>query len=323
MLGAMDTTTRSTRWAPAVAGWMLLLSGGAAADVWMEGEVALDYYVAGVDEEGFEYADADLYVERIRNGGAGARDQLSLSGWLTHAADPAGAGTEAGYLPIPLIPGSSSLGPVADTVPADDAAPGEYYAHVLLQDDRFPGTFEDARSLSPRLLWRGGLEATGPLDIVPYPGGQRVTVDFAELRNHRLDSRYTQDILLTLYATYGYGPASDGHTLCRVRVAGLYAGDWRNAPGFDCNVAPIPDGEYTLHLEVAEDGGRGGYSTLSGPDVRFRGGYMDDGSANGVVYVSGALGPAAWPLLLAALASLCRGRRRAREALLPGALARP
>ena len=305
----MNTTTRGTRWAPVLAGGMLLLSGGASADVWMDGEVALDYYVAEVDDEGFEFADADLYVERIRNDGATARDRLSLSGWFTGGTDPAGAGTEIGYLPVDFIPGNSSLGPVAATVPADDAAPGEYYAHVLLQDDRFAGTFEDARTLSPRVLWRGGLEALGALHIIPYPGGRRVTVDFDALRNNRLDSRYTNDILLTLYATYGYGPASDGHTLCRVRVAALYAGDERNAPGFDCDVSAIPDGDYTLHLDVAEDGGRGGYSTLSGPDIRFRGGYMDDGSTTGAVYVTGALGPAGWPLLCGGLLAYARRRR--------------
>lgn len=313
MLAAMKTTTRGTRWAPAIAGGMLLLAGGAPAAVWMDGEVALDYYVADVDDEGFEYADAALYVESVVNDGAGASGPLSLSGWLTQAPSPAGPGSEAGYLPIGSIPGHSSLGPVEETVAAEDAPPGEYYPHVLLQDDRYPGTFDDVASLAPRLLWRGGLEAVGPLEILPYPGGDRVTVDFAELRNNRLDSRYTEDIVLTLYATYGYGPASDGHTLCRVSVAGLYAGDWRYAPGFDCDVAAIPDGVYTLHLDVAEDGGRGGYSTLSGPDVDFRGGYMDDGycCSSGAVYVSGALGPAQWPLLLAALLVPMRRRRAA------------
>jgi hypothetical protein len=309
MLRPMDTTTRSTRWAPALAGWMLLLSGSAAAEVWMDGEVTLDYYVAGVDDEGYELADADLFVERVVNDGAGGSGPLSLSAWLTSGTSPAGAGTEAAYAPIGSIPGNSSLS-VAETVPAEDVAPGEYYPHMLLQDDRYPGTYEDARSLTPRVLWRGGLEAAGPLDIIPYPGGQRVTVDFPELRNNRLDSRYTNDIVLTLYATYGFGPASDGHTLCRVHVPGLYAGDRRHAPGFDCNVAAIPDGEYTLHLDVAEDGGRGGYSTLSGPDVRFYGGYMDDGSTTGAVYVAGALGPTAWPLLLAVLLGFGRYRRR-------------
>lgn len=312
MLRPMDKDMGRTRWAPAVAGVLLFAAGQAPAAVWMDGEVALDYYVADVDADGFEYTDASLYVERITNDGGGARDALSLSGWLTSDGSPDGAGTETGYLPLPLIPGSSSYGPVSETVAAEDAAPGEYYAHVLLQDDDFPGTFEDARSLAPRVLWRGGLEAVGPLDIIPYPGGTEVTVDFAELRNNRLDSRYTNDVILTLYATYGYGPASDGHTLCSVRVPGFYAGDRRYPPGFDCSIAAIPDGEYTLHLDVAEDGGRGGYSTLSGPDARFRGGRIDDGSGyvDGYVYASGAFGWTAWPLLLGLLARGARQFRR-------------
>lgn len=300
----MDKNKRGGRWVPAVAGVALLAAGGASADVRMDGTVALDYYVAEVDAEGFEYADADLYVERIVNDGFEGRGALSLSGWFTADPSPAGAGTEIGYLPVPMIPGNSSYGPVAGVAPAEDAIPGEYYAHVLLQDDAFAGSFEDARSLVPRVLWRGGLEAVGPLDVIPYPGGAEVTVDFAELRNNRLDSRITHDIILTLYATYGFGPASDGYTLCSVRVPGLYAGDRRYAPGFDCRLNAVPDGEYTLHLDVAEVGGRGGYSTLSGPDVRFRGGRVDDGSGyvDGVVYVSGAFGWTAWPLLLALLA---------------------
>lgn len=308
MLRAMDKTMGGRRWAPALAGVMLLAAGGASADVRLDGTVALDYYVADVDADGFEYTDADLYVERVVNDGFDSRGALSLSGWFTADPSPAGAGAEIGYRQVPMIPGNSSYGPVAGTVPAEDVAPGEYFAHVLLQDDRYPGSFEDARSLTPRVLWRGGLEAVGPLDIIPYPGGAEVTVDFAELRNNRLDSRYTNDLILTLYATYGFGPASEGYTLCSARVAGLYAGDWRPAPGFDCFINAVPDGEYTLHLDVAEDGGRGGYSTLSGPDVRFRGGRMDDGSGyvDGVVYVSGALGWSAWPLLLALL-----GRRAA------------
>ena len=315
----MDKHTSGTRWAPALAGAMLLAAGNAPAAVWMEGDVGLDYYVADVDADGFEYTDASLYVERVTNDGVAARDALSLSGWLTSDVSPDGAGTEAGYLPLPLLPGSSSYGPVSETVAAEDAAPGEYYAHVLLQDDGFPGTFEDARSLAPRVLWRGGLEAAGPLRIIPYPGGAEVTVDFAELRNNRLDSRYTHDIILTLYATYGFGPASDGYTLCSVRMPGLYAGDGRYQPGFDCVIAAIPDGEYTLHLDVAEDGGRGGYSTLSGPDVRFRGGRVDDGSSgyvDGYVYASGALGWSAWPLLLLGLLAPVARQFRRRSAWL-------
>ena len=309
----MNRTARDRRWAPVIAGSMLLLASNVPAAVSLDGEVTLDYYVAEVDADGFEYADAEIYVESVVNDGFNGSGPLSLSGWFTSDTPPAGAGTEIGYLPIGSIPGNSSLGPVWDTVPADDAVPGEYYAHVLLQDDDFPGSFEDARSLSPRVLWRGGLEAAGPLDVIPYPGGVEVTVDFAELRNNRLDSRFTNEIDLTLYATYGFGPAADGHVLCARRVPGLYAGDWRNMPDFDCGIAAIPDGEYTLHLEVSEVGGRGGYSTLSGPDLRFRNGRVDDGyCCDGSIYVSGALGPSAWPLLLALLGqlSLLQVRRR-------------
>lgn len=316
----MNTRMVWVRWAPAIAGSMLAWASAAGAAVWMDGEVTLDYYVAGVDAEGFESTEAEMYVERVVNDGVGGSGALSLSGWLTSDASPVGPGTEVGYAPIGSIPGSSSLGPVWETVAADDATPGEYYAHLLLQKDAYPDTFEDARSLSPRVLWRGGLEAVGPLDIIPYPGGVEVTVDFAQLRNNRLDSQFTNDILLTLYATYGYGPASDGYVLCERRVTGLYAGDQRFAPGFDCVIDAIPDGEYTLHLDVAEVGGRGGRSTLSGPDVRFHGGRMDDGTccgyADGTVYVGGALGiwwaaPLAFALLLRAVPAVQARRRRA------------
>lgn len=306
----MKTDLQITRWAPAAAGILLLSAGAARADVWMDGAVALDYYVADVDAEGFELTDAELYVERVENDSAQASGPLSLSGWLTRQASPAGAGDEVGYAPIGRIPGDSTLLDVLETVPAADVAPGEYFPHVLLQDDDHPGTFEDARSLAPKLLWRGGLEAIGPLHVIPYAGGRDVTVDFDELRNHRLDSRYTNDIVLTLYATYGYGPASDGFTLCEVVVPGLYAGDGRQAADFDCRLASIPDGWYTLHLDVAEDGGRGGYSTLSGPDVRFVNGYMDDGHGDEVYVSAGATSPTLLAVVLGLVLLRAQARRR-------------
>ena len=276
----------------------------------MQGEVTLDYYVADVDSEGFEFVDAEFYAERVQNTGATPSGPLSMAAWLTADATPAGDGTDVAEASIGAIPGFSSLLDFGDLVEADDAAPGEYYVHALLQDDDFPGTFDDARTLSPRMLWRGGLEAVGPLDIYPYNGGTRVSVDFAELRNNRIDSRFTNGIELTLYATRGFGPASSGYNLCNVTVAGVYAGDYRLQPGFDCNIASVPSGEYTLHLDVAEVGGRGGYSTLSGPDVRFVDGHIDDGS-DGYVYVSGALAP--WSLLPLLLLGLSRFVRRSKS----------
>lgn len=307
MLRAMNAQPRFTRWVPALGAALLLGAGAAPAAVTMEGEVTLGYYVADVDAEGFEYPATDFYVEQIANDDSRWTGPLSLAGWATSDASPAGDGSEIGYVPLdPLAPHSSVLD-VAATADADDVAPGEYYVHVLLQDDDFPGTFEDARGVSPRLLWRGGLEAVGPLTVTTDSAG-RLYVDFDALRNNRLDSRITNPIELTLYATYGFGPASDGHVLCRTRVPGLYAGDRRFAPGFDCWPNAVPDdGDYTLHLEVAEEGGRGGYSTLSGPDMYFRGGYADDGYVDGEVYVSGAA--AGWLLLPLAAGALWRRRR--------------
>ncbi|MGQ0587300.1 MAG: hypothetical protein ACT4PK_08875 [Gammaproteobacteria bacterium] len=297
------------KWAPALGWLMALVAPVAPAEVSLQGEVTLDYYVADVDAEGFEFVDAGFYAERVQNTAATPSGPLSMAAWLTDDPSPAGAGTDVAEAAIGAIPGSSSLLDFHDVVEADDAAPGEYYVHALLQDDDFPGTFDDARTLSPRMLWRGGLEAIGPLDIHPYNGGTRVSVDFAELRNNRVDSRFTNAIELTLYATNGFGPASSGYNLCRVTVTGLYAGDYRSRPGFDCTVASVPSGEYTLHLDVAEVGGRGGYSTLSGPDLRFTGGYIDDGS-DGYVYVSGALAP--WGLLPLVVLGFTRFIRRSK-----------
>ena len=302
----MNAQMSFRRWVPAL-GWLMALAVPAApAAVSLEGEVTLDYYIAEVNDDGFEFVDTEFYAERVANSGSSVAGPLSLAGWLTGDATPAGDGTTVAEAPIGMIPGSSSLLDFSDVVFADDAAPGEYYVHTLLQDDDFPGTFEDSRTLSPRLLWRGGLEAVGPLDVFPYAGGYSVSVDFAQLRNHRIDSSFTNDIDLTLYATSGFGPASSGYTLCTATVDGLYAGDFRSQPGFDCDIAAIPNGEYTLHLEVAEVGGRGGYSTLSGPDVRFVSGRVDDGS-DGYIYVSGALGPIGLlPLLLLGLPGVFR-----------------
>jgi hypothetical protein len=261
-------------------------AAAAAADVTLEGEVTLDYYVSDTDAEGFEYVDAEFYAERIANDGTTASGPLSVWAWLTDDPNPDGEGTDVADAPVGSVPGSSSLLDFYALAYADDAAPGEYYAHVLLQDDAFPGTFEDARTLAPKMLWRGGLEAVGPLDVYVYDGGTRASVDFAQLRNNRTDARVTNDIVLTLYATHGYGPASSGYTLCSTRFAGLYSGDSLSQPGFDCDLDAIPDGAYTLHLDVAEAGGRGGYSTLSGPDVSFDSGHV---ASDGYAYVSGAL----------------------------------
>jgi hypothetical protein len=288
---------KHTRWLPAL---LLAVATAAPAEVTLEGEVGLDYYVADVDDQGFEFVDAEFYAERIANDGAAASGPLSLAAWLTGDADPAGDGTDVADAEVGSLPGSSSLLDFSDVVWADDAVPGEYYVHTLLQDDAFPGTYEDSRTLSPRLLWRGGLEAVGPLDVQFYSGGTAAAVDFAELRNNRIDDRYTNDILLTLYATHGYGPASSGYTLCTRRVSGLYAGDYRPHEGFDCPLAGIPDGEYTLHLDVAELSGRGGYSTLSGPDIVVDNGRMGDGY---VVY-AGALDLSTLFALLLALPGL-------------------
>jgi hypothetical protein len=308
MLRAMKTAP--LRLAPILA---LLLAPAAAAAVSLEGEVALDYYVADGDAEGFETTAAEFFVEEIANGSAARSGPLALAGWATTTTSPAGAGDEIGYLPVGTVGGGSSLRGVAGTTPADDLLPGEYYAHVLLQDERHPGTFDDARTLAPRLLWRGGLQAAGPLSVRANAFGDFLTVAFRELRNNRLDNRFTNDIALTLYATHGFGPASAGHELCRVTVAGLYAGDVRQDPAFGCAVAAIPDGEYTVHVEVAEIGGRGGSSTLSGPDVRVRDGLV--GPCCGYGYYDGSLyvaAPGAGVLLaLAALAPLRRRRLRA------------
>lgn len=305
-------------WSPALAGVLALAAGTATAAVYMDGEVTLDYYIADVDADGYERPEAEFYVERVVNDSLSSSGPLSLSGWLTRDPAAGGAGTEAGYLPLPPLPGSSAR-EVWDWADAEDAVPGEYYVHALLQDDRYPNTFEDSRSLPPRLLWRGGLEAAGPLQLSVY--GDRLGVDFNQLRNNRLDSVYTGDITLTLYATYGFGPASDGHVLCERIVPGLYAGDVRYNAGFDCWPNAIPDGEYSLHLMVAENGGRGGSSTLSGPDAYFHGGRIERiyGSDNccvydqGPVYYAGAMGLWGWPvILLMGLARKLRWKSRAR-----------
>ena len=302
----MNTNLRLKSWFPAAGVALALLAGDAHAQVTLEGDVALDYYVADVDDEGFEFVDAEFYAERIANDGATAAGPLSLAAWLTEDADPAGTGIDVAEAAVGTVPGSSSLLDFSDVVWADDAAPGEYYVHTLLQDDDFPGTYEDARTLSPRMLWRGGLEAIGPLYVDLYGGGTWASVNFAELRNSRIDASVTNDIVLTLFATHGFGPASSGYTLCSRRVSGLYSGTSRFQEGFDCEIADLPEGEYTLHLEVAEAGGRGGYSTLTGDDIVVSAGH-DDG--DGYVYVSGAFGfEGLLALLLALPAAMIRRR---------------
>jgi hypothetical protein len=97
MLRAMNTHTRRTQWVPALALALLGAAPAALAAVTMQGEVALDYYVAEVDADGYEWTDASFYVERIANDGAARSGPLSLSGWATGDANPDGSGAEVGY----------------------------------------------------------------------------------------------------------------------------------------------------------------------------------------------------------------------------------
>lgn len=272
----------------------------------LEGEVTLDYFVADVDSEGFEQVDAGFYVERLRNDDTSRSGSLSLEAWATRDATPAGAGDTLATLGTGSVAAGASLLDVGGTAAASDAAPGEYDLHVLLQDDRYED-WDDVRTLTPRLLWRGGLEAVG-LEAYPDAWGRWIDVSLSELRNNRRDARYTNAIELTLYATHGYGPASTGHVLCSVRVPGLYAGDAAWDERFGCATDSLPDGEYTLHVEVAEAGGRGGASTVTGPDIEAVDGGIREGGCcgDGYVYAAGS-GPA---LLLPLLAFGALSRRR-------------
>ncbi len=298
---------------------ILALPGSALATPYLGGTVGYDYYVAGADDDGFEWVDADFYVQRVVNDSSSGSGPLSLAGWLTRDRDPAGVGVAAGYLPIGTL-APNSQAEIYETVAADDARPGEYLVNMLLQDDRYPGTWEDSRELPPTLLWRGGLEAVGPLQLYQYSNGQ-VDVDFDRLENRRIDGRYTNTIVLRLLATYGFGPASDGVVLCEKIVPGMYSGDSRLSPGFSCYPSASINGEFTLHLEVAESGGRGGYSTLTGPDADFRDGWIerfygcdacfaDYPDAHDTVYYAG--GMAVWSMFPLLLAGLLRARRSLR-----------
>lgn len=296
----MDIRTLRRAFIPVLA----ILFPQAAPAATLEGEVTLDYYVAGVDSEGFEQVDASFFVERVRNGDATRSGPLSLEAWATRDATPAGAGDTLATLGLGSLAGGTSLLDVGGTAAAADAAPGEYDLHVLLQDARYED-WDDVRSLTPRMLWRGGLEATG-LDAYPDAYGRWVDVRLSALRNHRRDGRYTNPIALTLYATHGFGPASSGHTLCRVEVPGLYAGDVAYDERFGCATDTLPDGEYTLHVEVAEAGGRGGASTVTGPDVEVHDGSIGCCGDHGYVYAAGAGPGMLLPLL--ALGGLRRRR---------------
>lgn len=314
--GAMNIKTKCPNWIPALLVSLGMLPGAVQASPYLDGVVAYDYYVSGVDAEGYEWVDADLYAQRVVNDAGTTSGPLSLSGWLTRSPGANGAGIEAGYLPIGKLAGYAQR-EVDDSVPADDVRPGEYYVNMLLQDERYPGSYDDSRGLPPTLLWRGGLEAIGPVSLYQNSSGW-LDVDFKRVDNRRLDGKYTKPITLRLFATYGFGPASDGVILCEKQVAGMYAGDSRYSPGFRCYPDAIPDGEYTLHLEVAEVGGRGGYSTLTGPDAYFRYGWVQRFygcdtcySAPPVQYeaahYAGSLG--LWTLVPLLMAGLRRSRR--------------
>lgn len=294
--------------APAAALAALVLALPASAAATLEGEVTLDYYVSGTDSEGFEWVDADFYAEQVRNASGSASGPLSLEAWATRGTAPGGSGETVAAVDFGWLSAGESAYGVSGRAEADDLAPGEYSLHVLLQDARYSG-WDDARSLAPGLLWRGGLEGRG-LAAYPDPYARWVDISLAELRNNRRDSRLTNSIVLTLYATYGFGPASSGHTLCSMRVPGLYAGEVARDERFGCATDALPDGEYTLHLEIAENGGRGGSSTVTGPDIEVRDGGVDLAGCCGEGYVYAA-GTGPWLMLpLLGLAALRRQARR-------------
>src|SRR5690242_20875631 len=117
----METTPRLYRLAPALGIALLLAAPAAPAAVTLDGEVLLDYYVADVDEEGYEFVDAAFYVERITNTSSSAAGPLSVAAWLTDHSSPSGEGTDVADAAVGFIPGSSDLPDFQDTVAADDA----------------------------------------------------------------------------------------------------------------------------------------------------------------------------------------------------------
>lgn len=292
---------------PAAALAAFLLSAPASAAT-LEGEVALDYYVAGTDSEGFESVDAAFDAAQVRNTTGSTSGPLSLEAWATTDGTPQGDGETVGALDLGYLGAGQSAYGVSGTVAADDLAPGEYSMHVLLQDARY-SDWDDARTMSPTLLWRGGIEARG-LSVYPDPYDRWVDVSLDQLRNNRRDGALSNGLVLTLYATHGYGPVSSGYTLCSARVAGLYAGEVAYDERFGCATDLLPDGGYTLHVEVAESGGRGGSSTVSGADVEARDGQLDASGygccGDSYIYAAGS-----GPLMLLPLLGAALGRRRA------------
>lgn len=226
------------------------------------GDLSVDYDVARVDDNGYEYSSTWLSVDHVENDFPGPMDSppLAILVIASDSADPSVIGTELGWWPLgPMHPGEvrSDLHTEFDS---PELRAGEYWIHTLLVEDRSGEPIVDSRTDAWSLIWQGGIEAVGPL-FVDRQDRWRPYFELADITNRQFGG-FSGPLELRFYRTLEDGPAGDAITLCRFELAGLYAGEHYGRSSYSCELeSPLPDIE-RVHVEVRASGSPDG-STAS------------------------------------------------------------
>ncbi len=248
---------------PSAAGAILLAASGlmaptlAAANAFFLGDVSADYDIAYISADGYEEASTWISVDGVRSEYEGpmAPPPLAIVVRLSQSADPRDAGYDVASWPLGRMYYGEQRTDLTTEIYSDDIPAGEYWVHTLLLEDDRLGTVVDARTAPRPQLWRGGIDASGPL-YVDRSYAYELYIEIPEIYNNRLrDDSGTLEV--RFYSTFAPGPAADDVTICAFTLDGLWVGNYYSNTSFRCDLsAPLYDDE-RVHAEIRERGAPG------------------------------------------------------------------
>lgn len=214
------------------------------------GDVSASYDVARVDRDGFEYSSTWVSIDHIENDYPGPLDSppLAVLVMASASSDPRDAGTELGWWPLGRMAPGQVWDDLHTELDSPDLRAGEYWVHTLLVEDRAGEPIVDSRTNAWSQIWRGGIEAVGPLYVDRYDPWSPY-FDLPDIVNRQFGG-YSGPLELRFYRTLEEGPAGDAITLCRFEISGLYADEHYGRSSYSCDLeTPLPDHE-RVHVEV-------------------------------------------------------------------------